>query len=215
MPGQRKVLTEQEGIFCLSYHQSGDGGAAVISAGYKCATMPNAKRQARRLLKTLRVQREIKRLANGGPVTRQATQVRGIITIAEAAASRGTDLTLTHDASALYTEADNEKAAGLTRSHAVAALIEILEITMGRRPSKHTMLIRQQGKGTDGLPKPPVLYVYEVIGFDPANAIKAAEALLVEATMRENAGLTPEATSAAATQVEKALDFMRNVRRAS
>ena len=57
-----RPLSTREKAFCIEYAKTGNGGQSVIKAGYKAKDIYSASVIANRMLKRVKIQREIKKL---------------------------------------------------------------------------------------------------------------------------------------------------------
>lgn len=187
MSDPNRPLSAREEKFARAYVRlGGNGSAAAIEAGYSAA---GAHVAANRLLKRPHVQAFIDQLRAGPKAVVDEMISKALTVVREERPNPQAD----PERAAMYAEAEKDIAAGLTRAHVVAELLENLAICMGRRSSKVTKIRRTVRKDENGL----ATEVYEGVqvetfSHDPAGANRAAELLLKECDRMDGGDKPPE-----------------------
>jgi hypothetical protein len=188
-PRDRKVrnLTTKEREFVLNLVAGGSQIDAYRKAGY---SHRGAAAGASRLAKQLHIidaiagmKREAERLRTEAHA-RQRSRVNEMLTGAQKAAAnsrRGVDPADLE----LRASIDAEVAAIISYDYADAALVENLEIAMGRKPARESIVTCQKGKkDAEGNPVPPIVLEFEIYKRDGAAVNRALEMLFERASVR-------------------------------
>lgn len=201
---QQRPLTERERAFVLLIVAGGITNAeAYRRAGYspRGATAGASRLLAQtHIIDAIAIMRREAQARKQVAHDRQSAAVNQLLSSSIEAATNSPRLV---DAAELELRKsiDAEVAATISADYGDAILVENLEIAMGRKPQKRTIIIRQKGKGEDGKPLPPLTIQTEVYEHDGAVVNRALEILYDRIAQREGSkprGLDAEALPAAA-----------------